>query len=109
GGSPVRDRQGPAVQEQAHRAGAEVRPAVLPGDRVRGRKRLSRAIEGHGRDDQGRQARREARRGVWLNFRYGAIAQLGERLDRTQEVSGSNPLSSIPRVTGRTDLQGEPD
>jgi hypothetical protein len=26
----------------------------------------------------------------------GAIAQLGERLDRTQEVSGSNPLSSIP-------------
>ena len=25
----------------------------------------------------------------------GAIAQLGERLDRTQEVSGSNPLSSI--------------
>jgi uncharacterized glyoxalase superfamily protein PhnB len=27
--------------------------------------------------------------------RYGAIAQLGERLDRTQEVSGSSPLSSI--------------
>ena len=25
----------------------------------------------------------------------GAIAQLGERLDRTQEVSGSSPLSSI--------------
>ena len=25
----------------------------------------------------------------------GAIAQLGERLDRTQEVSGSNPLSSM--------------
>jgi hypothetical protein len=26
---------------------------------------------------------------------HGAIAQLGERLDRTQEVSGSNPLSSM--------------
>ena len=26
---------------------------------------------------------------------HGAIAQLGERLDRTQEVSGSSPLSSI--------------
>jgi hypothetical protein len=25
----------------------------------------------------------------------GAIAQLGERLDRTQEVSGSSPLGSI--------------
>jgi hypothetical protein len=24
---------------------------------------------------------------------------LGERLDRTQEVSGSNPLSSMPRQT----------
>jgi hypothetical protein len=28
----------------------------------------------------------------------GAIAQLGERLDRTQEVRGSNPLSSIGPV-----------
>ena len=27
-------------------------------------------------------------------FPRGAIAQLGERLDRTQEVSGSSPLSS---------------
>jgi hypothetical protein len=26
----------------------------------------------------------------------GAIAQLGERLDRTQEVAGSSPASSIP-------------
>src|SRR5206468_1588531 len=26
----------------------------------------------------------------------GAIAQLGERLDRTQEVGGSSPPSSIP-------------
>ena len=31
--------------------------------------------------------------GLYLGPR-GAIAQLGERLDRTQEVSGSNPLSS---------------
>jgi hypothetical protein len=27
----------------------------------------------------------------------GAIAQLGERLDRTQEVAGSSPASSITR------------
>jgi hypothetical protein len=26
---------------------------------------------------------------------HGAIAQLGERLDRTQEVAGSSPASSI--------------
>src|SRR5918999_3646053 len=29
--------------------------------------------------------------------RHGAIAQLGERLDRTQEVAGSSPASSIRR------------
>ena len=28
----------------------------------------------------------------------GAIAQLGERLDRTQEVAGSSPASSIARI-----------
>src|SRR3954447_24521812 len=28
----------------------------------------------------------------------GAIAQLGERLDRTQEVGGSSPPSSIPET-----------
>src|SRR5438105_1244873 len=28
---------------------------------------------------------------------HGAIAQLGERLDRTQEVAGSSPASSIGR------------
>src|SRR4051812_13168532 len=28
----------------------------------------------------------------------GAIAQLGERLDRTQEVGGSSPPSSTPRT-----------
>src|SRR5690606_31150614 len=32
--------------------------------------------------------------------RYGAVAQLGERLDRTQEVRGSSPLSST-RFAGR--------
>ena len=34
---------------------------------------------------------------------HGALAQLGERLDRTQEVSGSNPLCSTsvkPRLSG---------
>jgi hypothetical protein len=30
--------------------------------------------------------------------RRGAIAQLGERLDRTQEVAGSSPASSIART-----------
>src|SRR6266849_4987120 len=28
----------------------------------------------------------------------GAVAQLGERLDRTQEVRGSSPLSSIEKL-----------
>src|SRR6266704_637917 len=32
----------------------------------------------------------------------GAVAQLGERLDRTQEVRGSSPLSSIWHVAGHT-------
>ena len=41
----------------------------------------------------------------------GAIAQLGERLDRTQEVAGSSPASSIPKelatsVYARKRLQG---
>ncbi len=30
---------------------------------------------------------------------HGAVAQLGERLNRTQEVRGSNPLSSTDRVS----------
>ena len=29
----------------------------------------------------------------------GAIAQMGERLDRTQEVAGSIPASSTPRLS----------
>ena len=32
----------------------------------------------------------------------GAIAQLGERLDRTQEVAGSSPASSIFLACART-------
>src|SRR5437879_11452439 len=32
----------------------------------------------------------------------GAVAQLGERLDRTQEVRGSSPLSSTWHVAGHT-------
>ncbi len=70
----------------------------VPGDRVRGRERLPRAVEGHGRNDSRRLTRRETRRSRSLGLNcheHGAIAQLGERLDRTQEVSGSNPLSSI--------------
>ena len=34
-------------------------------------------------------------RGVSWGKYQGAVAQLGERLDRTQEVRGSSPLSSI--------------
>ncbi len=39
-----------------------------------------------------------ALRGTWddpPNLALGAIAQLEERLDRTQEVAGSSPASSI--------------
>src|SRR6266511_3472095 len=49
------------------------------------------------------------RMNVWnvLNGRLhfadrGAIAQLGERLDRTQEVAGSSPASSTLRGIART-------
>ena len=38
------------------------------------------------------------RRGAVRRAADGAIAQLGERLDRTQEVAGSSPASSIPRT-----------
>jgi hypothetical protein len=31
--------------------------------------------------------------------RFGAVAQLGARLNRTQKVRGSNPLSSTKRLT----------
>src|SRR6266581_9167590 len=34
-------------------------------------------------------------RAVMFRALVGAVAQLGERLDRTQEVRGSSPLSSI--------------
>jgi hypothetical protein len=42
--------------------------------------------------------RRTVPAGLYLRPR-GAIAQLGERLDRTQEVRGSNPLSSTRSST----------
>ena len=35
--------------------------------------------------------------GLTFSVRVGAVAQLGERLDRTQEVRGSSPLSSMKR------------
>src|SRR3954447_14931609 len=43
-------------------------------------------------------SRRRARKLIELHYGevLGAIAQLGERLDRTQEVGGSSPPSSIP-------------
>ncbi len=43
-----------------------------------------------------------ALRGRWDDpptHALGAIAQLAERLDRTQEVGGSNPPSSIRRMS----------
>ena len=52
-------------------------------------------------------------RGIGSNFpvrSLGAIAQLAERLDRTQEVGGSNPPSSIDEgslQTGGFVIQGE--
>src|SRR3954466_11393534 len=44
--------------------------------------------------------RRRARKLIELHYGpvLGAIAQLGERLDRTQEVGGSSPPSSIPEM-----------
>jgi hypothetical protein len=72
-------------------------------DRVRGRKRLSRGVEGHGGDDPLGATRREtsADTACGLTGGYtsprGAIAQLGEHLDRTQEVAGSSPASSTQK------------
>src|SRR5215470_17825119 len=47
-----------------------------------------------------------------FSVRLGAVAQLGERLDRTQEVRGSSPLSSPPftihTVTPRAGLKSGP-
>jgi hypothetical protein len=50
----------------------------------------------------------------WAHVRHsatlgarGAIAQLGERLDRTQEVAGSSPASSINTAANRPFLLGE--
>jgi hypothetical protein len=51
-------------------------------------------------------------RGLWdepPSHARGAIAQLAERLDRTQEVAGSNPASSMlrsPRTAGASVFQG---
>src|SRR5204863_10030422 len=69
----------------------------VPVDRVRRRKRLPRGVEGDGRDDPRGPAGRKAANGLATLSRRGAIAQLGERLDRTQEVAGSSPASSIGR------------
>src|SRR5580704_10873868 len=49
---------------------------------------------------------------TWLHCAFamrGAIAQLGERLDRTQEVGGSSPPSSIPKDPAKQDLFVCPD
>jgi hypothetical protein len=45
-----------------------------------------------------RSGRAERARGRGYTKADGAIAQLGERLDRTQEVAGSSPASSIANV-----------
>ena len=91
--------------EQANCADRRHGPGPLPGDPVRGRQLVPGAVERDGADDPSGQAdgaRRPAGRapsgrpaaaGGTLG-RRGAIAQLGERLDRTQEVAGSSPASS---------------
>jgi hypothetical protein len=50
-----------------------------------------------GRHGIARGARRPAEQRVrrYHESAHGAIAQLGERLDRTQEAAGSSPASSI--------------
>src|SRR4051794_11390773 len=65
------------------------RSGISRGERTRGRGRLGRP---------GRMG------GGYNRSFHGAIAQLGERLDRTQEVGGSSPPSSTsgeaPRLRG---------
>src|SRR5581483_9808320 len=90
------------------------RPEEVPHDPVRGRQRLPRGVEGDGADDPRRQAdgegrRRDRRRRLRLDFPdRGAIAQLGERLDRTQEVAGSSPASSTSRTPAQAGVLARP-
>ena len=77
------------VVEQSHDASNHT---AQPGAGARPRARPSARRRLHLRDPRRR-----------AGGRRGAIAQLGERLDRTQEVGGSSPPSSIarnPRVAG---------
>ena len=67
--------------------------------------RLPRGVEGHGRDDPSRETGRKTASGRATLSRRGAIAQLGERLDRTQEVVGSSPASSIPFPSSGCDFE----
>ena len=51
----------------------------------------------------------EPRSGSYLAGANGAVAQLGERINRTDEARGSSPLSSTPRLAGKCrnkDLRG---
>ena len=63
-----------------------------------------------GPDPAAARAARTARRPALHYARRGAIAQLGERLDRTQEVAGSSPASSTserPANAGLLFVDGE--
>ena len=89
------DEQGVAVRGRARarlfrgkrdELAAAVRPAPVPGDRVRGRLGLPRAVEGHGGDDPRRQARREARRRGRLDDEHG------DALDGVVGVAADVPL-----------------
>src|SRR5919204_1944856 len=55
-GGRVRARTASDEPAQARPDRAADRPAALPGDPVRGRERLPRGVEGHGRADPGREA-----------------------------------------------------
>src|SRR3954454_764885 len=67
----------------------------------RWRKRIARDLGGINDARSGKPAATIARsrreRQTLPRPHHGAIAQLGERLDRTQEVGGSSPPSSIPQ------------
>jgi hypothetical protein len=106
------------------RTSQRIRPAVLDAARARGRRRSVRTLgpdrlgHDHDRALRGLRLRARAERAdlsadkelphpgrrarAWRYhpfqvrpWRRGAIAQLEERLDRTQEVAGSSPASSI--------------
>jgi predicted adenylyl cyclase CyaB len=106
------------VDDQIHRLqrvdargiAAELHDRVAHGGQVDHARHAGEVLQQHARERAGIESvlrrrylcREEQLGGGYVSPAAGAIAQLVERLDRTQEVSGSNPLSSTPPEAARS-------